>query len=113
MAEKEKKHGFMNIIKDGLSYVSQIVVASIVSPITEGAEKVMKNIDERILKIEKRIIRKITSLIIIGFGGVFLILALFSFLIEYLHWSNAASFFAIGITVFVIGLIMKLRESDK
>lgn len=110
MAEKE--NGFMSIIKDGLSFVSQIVSASIVSPIADGAEIVMKNIDERIMRVEKRILRKLTSFIIIGCGALFLILALFFFLIDYLRWSKAIAFVSIGIIIFVIGLILKLRESD-
>ena len=34
---------------------------------------VMKTIEDRIVRIEKRILRKISSLLIIGFGVVFLI----------------------------------------
>jgi VIT1/CCC1 family predicted Fe2+/Mn2+ transporter len=113
MAEKEKKSGFMNIIKEGLSFISQIISSSIFPQIAEGAEMVMKNVDDRIRKIEKRILRKIFSFLVIGFGVVFLIFALFFFLVEYLRWSNSAAFFSIGITAFVIGLILKLVESEK
>ena len=102
MAENEKGHGFMDIIKDGLSIVSQIITASILPPIAEGAEVVMKKIEERIMRIEKLIIRKLTSFLIIGVGALFLILALLFFLIEYLGWSHSVAFFSIGITVFVI-----------
>jgi len=74
---------------------------------------IMKNIDNRIVLIEKRILRKISTLLIIGFGGVFLILALLFFLIEHLGWSKAAAFFSIGITVFVIGLLLKAGEANR
>lgn len=112
MVEKKKGHGFMEVIKDILSYIPQIITTSIFPQIAEGAETIMKNIDDRILRIEKRIIRKVSSLMIIGFGLVFLIFALFFFLTEYLGWSHAVAFFSIGITIFVIGLLLKLRESD-
>jgi VIT1/CCC1 family predicted Fe2+/Mn2+ transporter len=112
MIENEKKHGFMDTIKSGLSHVSNVISASVVPTITEGAEKVMKNIDNRIILIEKRIFRKMSSLIILGFGGVFLILALLFFLIDYLGWSKAVAFFSIGIIVFVVGLLLKINESD-
>jgi len=113
MVENEKKHGFMDIIKDGLGYVSQIILASMVPPITQGAEVIMKKIDDRMILLENRVLKKISSLIILGFGAVFLIIALLFFLTEYLHWTNAVSFFSIGITIFVIGLILKLMESGK
>jgi hypothetical protein len=112
MVEREKKHGILDSIKEGLSYVSNIITASIFPQIAEGAEMVMKTIDGRILRIEKRILRKISSLVVIGFGGIFLILALLFFLIDYLAWSKEVAFFSIGIIVFIIGLLLKIRESD-
>jgi len=112
MAENDKGHGFMDIIKDGLGFISQIITASIIPPIAESAEVVMKNIEERIIRIEKRILRKLTSFVILGVGILFLIFALLFFLIEYIGWSHTAAFFSIGITIFVIGLLIKLKESD-
>lgn len=111
MAESEKKRGFIGMITDGLSYISQVISASIFPHIAEGAKMVMDSIDERIILIEKRILGKITSLLIIGFGGIFLIFALFFYLIEFLGWSNAAAYFSIGIAVFVIGLLLKIGQS--
>lgn len=113
MVEAEKEHGFMDMIKTGLSSVSQIISATIFPPIAEGAEMVMKNIEDRIIRIEKRILRKLCSFLIIGLGGVFLIFALFFYLVEFLGWSSAAAFFSIGITVFVVGLLFKIGESDR
>jgi hypothetical protein len=109
----EKESGFMDVIKEGLGYISQVISASIFSPILEGTEIVMKNIDDRIIRIEKRILRKMFSFLIIGLGGIFLILALFFFLVESLGLSKAMAYFAIGIVVFVIGLILKVGESNK
>ena len=113
MVERKKEHGFMAVLREGLSQVAHIVAASVFPPIAEGAEFVMKTIDARILRIEQRILRKLSSLLIIGFGGVFLMLGIFFFLREYALWSNAAAFFSIGIIVFVIGLLLKIGESER
>jgi VIT1/CCC1 family predicted Fe2+/Mn2+ transporter len=110
---KNKKNIFMNIIKDVLDYIPKTILASIFPSIVEGTEMVMDNIEGKIMRIEKRIMRKISSFLIIRVGGLFLIFALFFFLKEYLGWSNATAFFYIGITVFVIGIILKLGESDR
>lgn len=110
MVEYEKEGGFMGIAKGGLTYISQFI-SSILSPqITAGVEIAINNIDERILLIEKRILKRVYSSLIIGFGGVFLILSLFFFLIEVLSWSNVAAYFFIGIITFMIGLILKTRD---
>jgi len=113
MIEHKKEHGFMDIIKDGVSHIFQIISAGIFPQIVEGADLVIKNIEKRIIQIEKRMLRKVSSLLIILFGGIFLIFGLFFFLIEFLGWSNAAAFFTIGITVFVTGLMLKLTGYDK
>ena len=128
MVKREKEGGFMDLIKDGLRHISQIISSSVFPPIAEGTdmvmknaedriEMIMKNIEDRIIRVEKRIenriLRRISSLLIMGFGGVFLLFALFFFMIEYLGWSKAAAFFSVGIIVFVIGLLLKAGESDK
>ena len=102
MAGCKKEGGFMDVIKYGLGYISQIVSASIFPPI-----------EDRIIQIEKRMLKKIYSLLIIGFGGVFLIFSLFFYLKDVLIWSNTLTFFVIGIIIFVIGLLLKVNESNK
>ncbi len=109
MTEKEQKHGFMETIKTGFGYMFQFIF----SQITEGSKIVMNNIDDRIVLIEERIFKKICSLFMICFGGIFLILALLFFLLEYVGWSKVIAFFSIGITVFVIGIMLKLGASRK
>jgi len=112
MREFEKKHGFMDIIKGWLTHITKIISSSISSPIAEATEMVMNNIESRIIQIEKRIMRHLSSLLIILFGGVFLTFAFFFFLIDFLGWNNATALFFIGIIFFVIGLILKVRESN-
>lgn len=105
-----KEHGFIGKIIGGLRYISQIISAGIFPQIAEGTELVIKNFEKIIIRIEKRILRKIFSLQIILFGGIFLVFGLFFFLTESLGWSKPAAFFSIGITFFVIGLLLKVRE---
>jgi VIT1/CCC1 family predicted Fe2+/Mn2+ transporter len=117
MVEQKKENGFMNLLKNvlqsGLNQILQVIAASIFPKIEEGSEIIMKNFDDRIKIIEKRIFNKIFSFVIIGIGGLLLILALFFFLTEYLRWNNTGAFFSIGITFFVTGLLLKLKGLDK
>ena len=109
----EKEHGFMDTVKGGISHIFQSISANIFHPIADGAETVMKNIDSKVKLIERRIFKKVSHHVIIGFGAILIILALFFFLKDYLGWSNTAAFFCIGIIIVVIGLVLKIRESDK
>lgn len=110
MVEYEKEDKFMKVIKTGLSYISQIVSSNIFSPIADSAETIIRNVEERIMQFEKRVIRKMYSISIIVFGCTFLVFSLFFFLIENLNWTKTVSFFFIGIIIFVTGLLLRLLE---
>lgn len=112
MTKNEKKHDFIDTVKKGVGSISRILVSSISPPIIEGTEIIMKNIEDRIVKMEKRIIKKMTSLMIIGVGAIFLIFSLFFLLREYFNWNNTAAFFTIGIIIFVTGLLLKVKETE-
>jgi hypothetical protein len=109
----KKDYKFMDIIKEGFNFISQIISGNIFPKIAEGTDMIMKNIDDRLKIIESRIQRKVISLFIIGFGGIFLILALFFFLIENVGWNKATAFFSIGIIFFITGLMLKLGENER
>ncbi len=65
---ERKEHGFMNMMKEIFSYISQIISAGIFPQIAEGTDMVIRKIERRIIHIEKRILRKISSLMIFWFG---------------------------------------------
>jgi len=113
MTEYENRYGIRGIVEDGLSYISQTISASIFPPITDGVGKVMNDIEYRLMQIEKKVLGKMSSLVIMGFGGVFLVFALLFFLTEVLGWSNAAAYFSIGAVIFMIGLLLKVGEPDR
>ncbi|MFA5856547.1 MAG: hypothetical protein WC867_04265 [Candidatus Pacearchaeota archaeon] len=113
MIKYKTESRLMDIIINGLSFFTQAIFASISPHISDGTEIIMKNIDNRMKEFENRIIRKMYSFLILGFGAIFLIISLFFFLIESLGLSNSLVFFSIGITVFLIGIYVKLSEFDK
>lgn len=112
MTENEKKYGFASIVKEVFSYLSQIVSAGILPKILQSADKVMRNIHYSLIQVEKRIFKKIYSLLMISFGGLFLTFSLFFLLKEYLGFSNSLAFFLIGIFIFMIGIMLKIGEND-
>ena len=113
MDEDKKNRGLKDKIKDGLEYTAQRISVNISPPITEAGEGVMQNLKGRIIRIQERVIRKIFSFVIMGFGAIFLVFALFFYLREFLGWSNSAAFFSIGIVMFVIGLLLNVGDSKR
>ncbi|MDP4039820.1 MAG: hypothetical protein Q8P57_04560 [Candidatus Pacearchaeota archaeon] len=102
---ENKKYGFMDMIKKGLTYLF--------SPLGGGTQIIMGTIEDKMIKIEKRILRKIYSILVIGLGLVFIIFGIFFFLMESLGWSKTAVYLTIGITIFIVGLLLKIGESNK
>jgi|SRR3989338_8662429 len=100
-------HGFVDIIKDGLHSVSTLISGSIFSQLADGVDVVMKKVDQRVLKMERRIFWKCYSFLFIAFGGIFLSLSLFYSLKEFLDWSNASAFFVVGLLVLSVGVLLK------
>ena len=113
MDEDKKSRGFMDMIKDGIDYIIQSALARISPSISEGVEKVMQSLEDRIIRIEERVLRKIFSFAAIGLGAIFLVFALFFFLRDFLGWSNTAGFFLIGILMLIIGLLLNAGESKR
>ena len=99
---------FIDKIKDGIVSIFQIICTGLFPQIEESAEIVMKKIDQRIIETERRILQKMYSLLIIWLGGVFLIFALFFYLTEFVGWNRALTFFSLGMTILVAGLLLKI-----
>jgi len=112
MVKEKNRSSLKETLENGLGYLSSIISERVFPRREEGTETFMKNIDDIILLIEKRILGKISNFIIIGVGTVFLIFALLSYLQEYLGWINVLAYFSIGMVIFVIGLMMKVKEYD-
>jgi hypothetical protein len=109
MVEEKKENGFVNIVKDFFGNMSQIFLGTLLPPIVDGTEIIMQNIEKKIKRIEERIIRKISSYLIMMLGSIFLIIALTFYLIEYLKLSKSVAYFSVGIIIFVIGLLLKVK----
>jgi len=110
---ESENSGIIGMIKEGLSSISAIVSASIFPQLAKGVDVVMGTIDHRILRIERRIFRKMTSLSLLAFGGILLSFSFFFGLREFLGWSSAIAFFTVGTIIFIIGLLLKVGESGR
>lgn len=103
MEQEKGNNKTTSLFTRGIKSLTETISNVMFSPIYEKSEVIMNN-------LEKRIIRKMCSIITIGVGALFLVFALFFFLTENLGWNNPEALFSIGIIIFVSGLIIKLME---
>lgn len=106
MAKKED--GFTGMLKYVLEYISGIVSSSVFSSVAEGTKIVMGIIEKRLLLLQRKMLLSLSSFVIMGFGALLLVFALFFFMIENLGWSYSAAFLVVGIIVIFTGIILKL-----
>lgn len=106
MVESKKAYGFVDVIKE----ISQSMLKSIstaVSPhVVKGITNMKNSVDEKIIQIEQRILKRVSLLLTRLFGGILLIFALFFFLINSLHWNKATALFFIGISILLISFLL-------
>ena len=110
MVDERKKTGFWYMIKSALDPVPQIISASIVPPITDSINAVMKSVEDSVNRMQNNIVRMLSSVVIIGLGGIFLIFSLFFYLVEFLLWSRSLAFVCIGLVLLIIGLLFHLKK---
>ncbi len=67
-------------------------------------------INMEITRIQKRMMKQLTSLVIVLTAIVFLAVAAVNFFIEYLLLTKTLSFLIIGILLLLIGIIIKLTK---
>lgn len=113
MAENEQESGLTGILKEGVGALFRIISASIFPPIVHGTEMVMKTVEESVRRMESRIMRRMSTLLLIGFGGAVLLCSLFFLLRDSFGMSSAVASFIIGIAILMIGLLLKAGEPDR
>jgi hypothetical protein len=115
MTDKNKQNGngVIDILKMGLSYVSEFITASIVPSITQGADIVLTSIENRLLILEKRIVRNIQSSIVIGLGILCICASLLFYLIQQIGLYPYIAFIIIGIPAVIFGLILKIHNNER
>ena len=67
-------------------------------------------IEYKVMRLQDRAMKKISSGLLIVTSIVFLALSLFYFLKEYTGLSNTLSFFIIGILLLIVGVLIKSTE---
>ncbi|PIN93812.1 hypothetical protein COU54_01705 [Candidatus Pacearchaeota archaeon CG10_big_fil_rev_8_21_14_0_10_31_24] len=113
MVKYEKENRFRSSLKEGLSYISNVISAKLFNQIIGSTQRVIDNIEDRIMKIQKNLLRKILIVQVFWLGIVLLIFALFFFIKDFFDWNNSISFLFIGIIVFIIALVLQFGEQNK
>ena len=85
--------------------------SSIQDRFTEGAEKIMDHVEARVLTLQKKLLRNLIMALCIAAGVLALVLSLFFYLLDTLHWQRSGIFLMIGAAFLIlVSLSANLRK---
>lgn len=113
MTKLENEKSIMSIVHNALGIVSGIMTAAIVSPISAGADAILEKADSKMRLIEKRIMKKMVSVLFFSIGSIFIANALLFLFLEYFGWSKSAAFSLIGIIVMAAGILLNFIGNER
>ncbi len=77
------------------------------------ANKVGDRIEERIIGIEGTLLSRFASILLFLIGSVFLLLAIYYFMKDYLGLDDAISYLIVSLVVFIAGIILYNMKGGK
>jgi len=98
---QDKKEGFPSI----LSHFFSVLFSSIKDRVTQGADAILDHMEERILALQKKMIRNFFIMLCISAGIVALLLSLCFYLVDALHWPRYIIFLILGVLLLVIASV--------
>lgn len=98
---------FEGTMNNTLKYISQGILLGIAAQIVEGTKFIFESIDRRVIKTERKILNNLYLFLLMGFAGVFLILAFFSYLKEFVGLSDTMAYLIMGVIILLVGLLIK------
>jgi pilus assembly protein TadC len=85
--------------------------SSIKDRIKQGADAVIDSLEERVLMLQKKMLRSLFIMLCIGVGIFALLLSLSFYLIDVLQWSRYNVLLVFGVALFIIASISaKLKD---
>ncbi|MDO8459680.1 MAG: hypothetical protein Q7S74_01090 [Nanoarchaeota archaeon] len=104
---KSNKNSIIDYVKEGASVLSGKAASYVSTRVKEEVGAFIDRIEQRIITIEERLLRNLLAMIIISSSIIFLALAVFFFMAEYLKLTNTISFLIVGIILLLVGIIIK------
>ena len=85
--------------------------SSIKDRVKQGADAVIDHLEERILMLQKKMLRHLFIMLCIGAGVVALLISLYFYLIDVLQWPRHTIFLVLGFALLIIASISaKLKD---
>ena len=103
----------MGIVKDAVSTVARMVFSGVFSKINEEADMLLDKVEQRSYKMEERMLERLYSFFLLLLGGVFIVMGVYSFMLEYMHFSNAPAYLIVGAGLVLAYIVLSMKYQQK
>lgn len=88
-----------------LSHFFGVLFSSIKNRVTQGADAIIDHMEERILALQKKMLRNLFIMLCISAGIAALLLSLCFYLVDALHWPRYVIFLVLGVLLLIIASV--------
>ncbi|MFA6214052.1 MAG: hypothetical protein WC717_02125 [Candidatus Micrarchaeia archaeon] len=104
-----KKSQGSDLVRAAVSAASKYVSESIFGKINEEIGLIMGKVERKSYQIQERMLERLFSFLALVLAGIFIVLGVHSFLLEYLRLTNAAAYLAVGVALLGAYYLMAQR----
>ena len=107
MAKKPQETDLVNTV---VSTASKYVSENIFGKINEEFRMLLGTLEKRGYQMQERMLDRLFSFITLVLAGIFIVLGIHSFLLEYLGLSDSAAYLAVGTALLAAYYLMSRRQ---
>jgi hypothetical protein len=102
-----------DLIQTVVTNASKYVFDNVIGKINEELRLILGAIEKRGYQIQERMLERLFSFITLVLAGIFIVLGIQAFLLEYLKLTNFAANFLVGAALLVAYYLMSRRQISK
>ena len=103
-------YGFLEPIKIGFGLLSEIVIAPLSERMHAEVDVILNKVEKRVVDIEKRVMARVYFATLIGIAVIFLLLAAFFYLVDFIHVPRSAAFLAAALVALLMAFFIHYKQ---
>lgn len=110
MAKKPQEN---DLVKTVVANASKFVFENVIGKINEELRLILGTIEQKGYEMQERMLERLFSFITLVLAGIFIVLGIQSFLLEYLKLTNSAANLLVGAALLVAYYLMSIRQKSR
>lgn len=110
MAKKPQEN---DLVQTVVSTASRYVLENVIGKINDELRLVLGTVEKKGYQMQERMLERLFSFFTLVLGGIFIVLGIHSFLLEYLKLSDSAAYLLVAAALLLAYYLMNRKEKSK